>query len=396
MSLDAVVLSELSRRIDPVGSMRFFPESGNGFVLPSGSEWLKTGLAKAKSGYDIAAATPPLQVLGLAATGTVPTNITDWAHNGSGTVVAVMGYDATNVHVSTDYGVTWAAVAHNLSVPACGVAYNGTTWIVVGNDATTFKISSSTSPTATWAALASPTAFSGGTANSASAAWDTGAGKFVVVAAGGTANFAAYSANGTAGWTAVNLATTLGTSYVSVKSSGTGQFVAVAAYGVSTTQKSSDGITWTNGGATTTSASRLVYALGGFIRVSALSNGYLYKSTDGGASWSILTVNQTGASGFAPGFSPISGDATTLMVSGTIGATWLISSDGVNFTQKWQKGGYPIYLGANKAIGSSGYYTPDITSCDYVGTGKLIYTGSSVSGGGDITASSAVGYVRIK
>lgn len=388
--------SQFLPQADFVGSMRLFPESGNSITFQDGSEWLKTGLVKNKTGYNIASITPSLQVLGIASTGTVPTNIIDWAHNGSGTIVAVTGSDVTNVHVSTDYGVTWSAVAHNLTVAACGVAYNGTTWIVVGNDATTFKISSSTAPTTTWTLRTSPTAFSGGTANTASAAWDTTASKFVVVAGGGTANFAAYSANGTTGWTAVNLATSLGATYVSVKASGSGAFVAVS-QSSNVTQKSSDGITWTNGGTTGTSLSRLTYALGGFIRVYSSTNGHVYKSTDGGASWTLLASTNTGTGGFSTGFIPISGDATTLMVLGAVSNTWMISSDGVSFIQKWHRSaGYPIYLGSNKAISSLGYYTPDITSVDYIGTGKLIYTGSSSSGGGNIVDSSAVGYVKIK
>lgn len=387
--------SQFLPQADFVGAMRFFPESGNSITFQDGSEWLKTGLVKNKTGYNIASITPSLQVLGIASTGTVPTGITDWAHNGSGTIVVVTGSDATNVHVSTDYGVTWSAVAHNLTVAACGVAYNGTTWIVVGNDATTFKISSSTAPTTTWTPRTSPTAFSGGTSNTASAAWDVTAGKFVVVAGGGTANFAAYSANGTTGWTAVNLATSLGANPVSVRASGSGAFVAVS-QGTNTTQKSSDGITWTNGG-TNIAGSRLTYALGGFIRVYSSINGYVYKSTDGGTTWSTISSTNTGEGGFGSGFTPISGDATTLMVIGKMPSTWMISSDGVNLSQKWTRGaGYPIYLGGNKAIDSDGYYTPDITGCDYIGTSKLIYTGSSMAVGGNITTSSAVGYVKIK
>lgn len=384
MALDAVILAELLRRVEPIGSMRFFPESGYTILQADGSEWLRTGLAKPAASYPVAAQCQALQIFGVAATGSGPTAVYGKASNGTGTVVVASG-DATNIHVSTDYGATWAAVAHNLGVNCVGVAFNGTTWVAVGNSATSFVISTSTAPGSAWTLRTAPTAFTGGTVDSASICWDAANGKFVAVARGGTTNFAAYSANGTSGWTATNLSVAF-TDKTYIAANG-GNVVAIG--GAVTNKSSNGGVSWSTGTGIGSSANLSVF---GGVFVTGL-----YKSADNGASWQSMP-SPSSASDFATSTGQ-SGDANaTCYILGTNNyqfwvttdmATWrLVSPSALVFRPILPDSG-------NRLIAVSGdmpRYTSNLFGADYVGTvRKQLSSGASTQ-----TMYDPVAYVRIK
>lgn len=187
---------------NPIGAMAPFQNAGTGFTTPTNEEWLRTGLAKAAGSYPVAATHPALQIFGSATapTGLPSATITDLANDGAGNFVAATA-DTTNVYKSTDGGLTWATLAHNLGFACVSVAYDATNghWLFAGNDATNIKVSSTTSlgTAATLRYTGSPTT---PVANTAWVRSSGGQSIAICNAAGG--NTSAYSTNATA-WTAV-------------------------------------------------------------------------------------------------------------------------------------------------------------------------------------------------
>ena len=133
----------------PVGATLPLTLTGSAVTLGDGSVWLKYGVLARAALYPEAAALEHLRAHGFSNTAyTVPSGFRAVATDGLGTFV-VADLHITNVQVSTDYGQTWAGVAHGLGVNATDVMWDGTQFIVVGNDTT--NLSRSTSPTgAVW------------------------------------------------------------------------------------------------------------------------------------------------------------------------------------------------------------------------------------------------------
>lgn len=384
--------SQFLPQADAVGSIRFFPPLGSNYITPDGQEWLKTGLAKDKTNYPVAALTHSCQVVGNSASTYTGGDIVASATNGTGIIVVVPLGAGTNVWVSSNYGATWATVAHNLPVTATGVAYNGTTWVLVGNNASSLYVSTSTAPTTTWT-NAGAVASSSATSETASVCWDGTNSKWLAIASGNSTNAAAYSSNGTT-WTAVNLSTGL-VGRTSIATSG-GTTLA-GCYGSGIIQKSTNGTSWTNATSTGTYAGNIVNASGKFFRV--VSTTQLTYSTDG-STWTNYAPTDVTFAVSGGNQQVICSDGTTLYALSSGSKYILTTTDGVNFKIKganWNNNyGTSIASGGvNKifAYGASttNLYSTNMDSCDYVGTPVTSYQHA-------ITYSNSmlIAYLRIK
>ncbi|GLR14000.1 hypothetical protein GCM10007907_27900 [Chitinimonas prasina] len=123
-----------------IGDIRAFPERGIKWgPHPETAEiWLRTGTLALASMYPRAAAMPELQAFGTAAV-TLPmgANVVGVATDNVLTAVACFSH-ATHVLVTTNGGMSWQLVPHNLAggVVAVDVAWTGSRFVVVGNSST--------------------------------------------------------------------------------------------------------------------------------------------------------------------------------------------------------------------------------------------------------------------
>ena len=200
MSLDAVILAEVQRRITPIGTLQPYQNLGTEFTDPySGMTWLRSGVVKSAGSYPQAAAHPALQVFGepCGAPPSTSSGLFDLATDGAGNVVAC-NYDATTVAVSTNGGATWSTLAHNLGVYCVSACWDATNslWLFAGNDGANLKVSSA--PNLSTAATLRFTS-TAGTFSASSALIRSGGGNSFVTCNGG---YAAYSNNGTS-WTQI-------------------------------------------------------------------------------------------------------------------------------------------------------------------------------------------------
>ena len=388
MALDAVILAEIVRRVNPVGSLQFFPESGQVVNLSDGSEWLRTGLAKSITGYTKAAAVEHLKVSGLASNYVAGNDTKQIATDGAGNFVAAFG-DATYVKVSTDGGATWSNVLHMAGGAISAVVYTGTRFVAIGNSAAVWYMSSCTTANGTWVAGTGMTGITSGTANTAHAAY--AGGKVVAACVGGNGAIA-VSSNGTS-WTCYNppsaLAGVPAVAYANSKWIISNNIATAWA-------QSSDAITWS---ALTTGAVNNPAAL--------LSNGTLlvcygsntgYTSTDTGATWTSRAINGNSAYTLAslPGQCVYDGQKFIIPVAGSALVFW--SSDGTTWRMRWlssamnatavavgSDGTRAVFHGGSQAS----LYTASWSTPDYIGTGYLQYSGTMAVG-------TPVGYIKIK
>ena len=282
MALDAVILAEVMRRVNPIGTIAPFQNVGTSFTDPyTGAEWLRSGVVKAAAGYPMAAAHPTVQVFG-AAFSTAPAmgsvTLYDMATDGAGRYVLCTSHSATAVQVSSDGGATWSTLTHNLGVPCASACWDATNslWIFAGNDASNLKIS--TSPNLSTAATLRHTQ-----------ALTSGAASQVIVRCSASGNAIA-----------------------TVMDNGVGQ-----------TAKASNGITWAAGGALGLQPYGLA-VLGTRWLASGTysSNAHTQYSDDNGATWSALQTLPSGASTTAL----LSGDGLFLLL-GSAGAA-IVSATG--------------------------------------------------------------------
>lgn len=382
---------------DVIGTVKFFPLMGSVMITPDGQEWLKTGLAKDKTNYPIASATPSCQVIGNAAPTYTGGDIVSSATNGTGTIVIVPTTNANvNLYVSTNYGATWATVAHNLGQVAKSVAFNGTTWVVVANTSSNLVVSTSTNPASTWTLAGNVLSIQGGgaTTDTASVCWDNTNSRFIAVTAGGsTTNAAAYSSNGVS-WTGVNLSSVLSSATSIAVNGGT---ILACCYGSSVVNKSVNGGTsWTTAASSGTSYSNIVAASGKFFRTS--STTAIYYTTDGVA-WTSGTLSEAGVNSNADKQILVS-DGTTIFFNASASRFIGSTTDGVSFVYKGanfnQNTGSSIACGGTNKIfcygaSTTNMYTQNYNTCDYVGSVTSIYH-SNVA----YSYQQLVAYIRIK
>lgn len=389
--------SQFMPQADAIGTVKFFPLMGSVMITPDGQEWLKTGLAKDKTNYPIAAATPSCQVVGNSAPSYTGGDILSSATNGTGTIVIVPTTgDGTNLWVSTNYGATWTTVAHNLAQPAKSVAYNGTTWVVVANTSSNLVVSTSTNPASTWTLAGNVLTIQGGGAspNTASVCWDSTNSRFVAVTAGGSVtNAAGYSSNGTT-WTGVNLSIALnGTTSIAVN----GSTILACCYGSGNVNKSVNGGTsWTTPASGGTNLSNVVAASGKFFRTGSTTG--IYYTTDGVA-WTAGVITEAGVYTNTDKQSLCS-DGTSVFFSAASAKFIGSTTDGVTFTFKGanfnQASGSSIACGGTNKLfcygaSTTNLYTQNFNTCDYIGSVHAIYHSTTT-----YTNQQLVAYVRIK
>lgn len=387
MATDAVILAELIRRSTPIGSAAIFPDSGPTINLDDGSEWLRTGLAKATTGYARAAALEHLKVTGIIVSGSFSIGITGMATDGAGNFAAAYG-DGTNILVSTNGGVSWSTVAHNAGGAVHAVAYGASKWVAVGNSGIQWFAASCATVNGTWVVRTAP-AITGGDAGSASMIF---ANSLFVAAGAGTTNAFMSSSDGIT-WTGATPATAITTNAIVAYANSKWL---VGSTGSTNWQTSTNGTSWSNATGPLASLSGLMG--GGGIFVSVHNGSYIYTSSDA-VTWTLRNT--------IPGFMQGSGqrasysfDGTRFIIGteGTYALHW--SLDGINWRVRWLSSNlnasrtYPFSDGTRMIVlggSASSMYTTNFATADFVGTSyRNVTTGST----GDIYT--PVSYVRIK
>lgn len=385
--------SQFMQQAEAIGTIKFFPPLGTSFTVGT-QEWLKTGLAKDKTNYAEAGNTSSCQVVGVPSTIGSPYDVRASAFNGTGTVICVTSTQV--LRVSTDYGATWSAV--NPSLTGCsGIAYNGTKWVIVGNNATNIYIKSSTDGV-TWSNLATLSYSPANAAqNSASVCWDSVNSRFVLVLCGtSTTESSAYSADGIS-WTKVNLSTALITGTSSIASYNG---VVLAGCSDGTIQKTTNGGTsWSTAPGSGSNCSNIVVANSKFWRIASASS---IASSTNGTSWTTsTTVPELGFGVANLNYQCLASDGTTLFFNANASKHVGYTADGTSFyykSAKWATGtGACIACsGTDKVFatnGSSdpGLYIANIKGSDYIGTSTTYYNLGTTYQAGYL-----VGYMRIR
>jgi hypothetical protein len=391
--------SQFMQQADPAGTIKFFPPMGTGFTVGE-KEWLKTGLAKDKTNYSEAAATLATQVVGIYGdkyTSSSSPEIASSASDGNGVIILISANG--QVHISTDYGATWASAPTSVVNPSC-VYYNGTTWIIVGNSAGNIYVQTSTNPASSWTALQTITYSPGNaTLGTASVCWDSVNSKFIIVVAGSSVTDASLnSPTGASGsWTKVNLTTALNSRTSIAAYNGT---VIACCWGSGAILKTTNGGTsWSNGVSIGVNASNIVVVGGKFFRI--VSTSSIASTTDGTTWTTSTTVPETG---FAVGnLQTLVSDGTTLFFNANQAKYIGYSTDGITFTVKsanWTAsygtsiacmGVNKIFCVDNGGASSKTLRSVNVNTCDYVGTSTTFYNIGTTYQNGYL-----VGYVRIK
>jgi len=155
---------------EPIGSDRFFAESGTSITEEGGAFWLRSGLAATAASYPRAAQLEHCKISGIAATNATSMTILQVADNGAGVIVATYsGAGSGLVLASTDSGANYAVVNTGMSAIPTGVVFNGTRFIIVGNSSSDIYTRFSTDGT-TWSAGANQ--LHGGNNQTAKIAWN--------------------------------------------------------------------------------------------------------------------------------------------------------------------------------------------------------------------------------
>lgn len=278
-----------------VGDQALMSELGQLYVKPNGEEWLRSGSTISSAGYAQAAAIDYLKTMGTAGTQTTPMSAyVGVATDGAGRFVAAYANN-TNVLVSTDYGATWALVAHNAGGTITDVVWDSkdSLFVCAGNTTVLFLTSSQTAASvgSAWTARTG-SVIVGGTADTARI--KQSAAETVMVCRAGTTGNASRSTNGTT-WTAANFITGISNTTMALISLGSSIWIAIDG-GTTTYQRSTDGgATWANA---TLPASCGHGAAGNGLCVISDTSGNMYTSSTGATgSWtSIGAVLGSGSS----------------------------------------------------------------------------------------------------
>ena len=171
-----------------IGDAAYIPDSGTVITKPDQTKFLRSGTVALSSLYPLAAKIESLMAHGTGIS-TLPatTSITAYAYDGNNTVVLCYG-DTTNVMVSTNKGVSFSLVPHNLGIAATSVIRTSTRFIVAGCDGTNVKCSYSTTGATFTAGGTMPFTGSAGT----KMAWD-GAIAVIAVSQNGVATSTVFT-----------------------------------------------------------------------------------------------------------------------------------------------------------------------------------------------------------
>lgn len=396
-----------------IGSLILDTEHGLRFKRGD-NEFARTGVVFPASQYPEAAKDSGLMVNGIPAVGHTSTNsaLCGIADNGAGTIVAVFA-DSTNAYYSLNYGATWAAVAHNLGMPATDVVWHSgqSRFIIFGNTATAIGCSWSATGTSGWAA-GTTSACTSATINTAKAACD-GTICVVAVKSSTAAGCVATTTNGTVLTARTPAAAATINPYVAVLPSlGASRWLIVA--GAATLKSTAaDGSTW--GAGTITGA--VGYATGvaagnGIFNVLMTSGSGMWCVSADGSTWTVNNLPDSANASVmdALAFPANAGDGqcNTIMFDGArfVSATKMSASfsvrsgvfgyttDGLSWIPRqltYQPGSstnmfFSLYsVGGNLVIipSGSGYAGADrsasyatsanwVASCDYVGKARPV------------------------
>lgn len=396
MQLDAVILAELARRVDRIGSIEMFPDMGSSIAYPDGAEYLRTGVAKAAASYPVAAGVQHLQVFGSQATSGVNAAPTDLCTDGAGNWLMCYG-SVTNVLKSSDNGATWSTLTHSLGVNAVSCTYAAGKWVISGNSTTQLLAQYRTDLSGNFSTTSLSQAITTGVADTAMVRGDGTS--FVATCAAASGNNIGYSTNATA-WTAV-----AGGKQTRpfLSHNGAGKWI-IGTYNDGTVYTSSNGALGTWGTATSPYGigSSVACFGGGGLFVLSDANSVL-QTFNGVSTWAIRSQPSNAGQGVTRGNDRAPGyfDGANYVMLSTYGESVWETADFVNWRRRW------LAVSANQALAGSGNklvaagivdktlpdtcYATDKTQVTYVGVGRLFSDDGGNAGQGYL-----VSYVRIK
>lgn len=376
MSTDAVILAEMLRRVEPIGSVCYMADMGPSLTMGDGSIRLRSGsVVLPSSASQLAANVKHLTTVGLPNSGLPNSAIADADTNGTGTWVVVM--QDGNAYVSTNYGQTYSTVNANLTAGhlACGVAYNGTTWVIVGSSAGNFSASSSTNPASSWTARYS-VAVTGATAGDAKVVWSGT--KFVAYCSGTSGGAIHVSTDGftwgAGGLTAVvmsGISMAVGGGYIFAVNTGGAIHAYSTDHGASwQVQGTIGGVGGIFAGAGSAGLGGAAVAYGSGLFAFYANNGVIFA----GADPSTLTARNFRA-GVGQNGMQITHNGSKFLLSQSGGPVWA-TSDFSSFEVFWAKDvGQPIYASGVNAITYAAYTQKLLTGADYIGVPVMQYQG---------------------
>lgn len=163
----------ITRSGSPVGQFNAMGTDGTGILdMADGSRWLRGGLVLPSGPYAEAGKLRHLQaqLFSISASAALGNPVVSIATNGTGTFVALVQGDATNVYTSTDGGATWTARPHG-TTRLSSIIFGGGKFVAVGNDAVKNIFCSTSADGVTWTGYTVATV-NAGTADTADIAWN--------------------------------------------------------------------------------------------------------------------------------------------------------------------------------------------------------------------------------
>ena len=360
----------------PVGQTVYTTDLGPVVTLADKAVYLRSGsVVLPSSASPLAANVKYLTTVGLPNSGLPNSAIAHAATNGSGTWVVVM--QDGNAYVSTNYGQTYSTVNANLTAGhlACGVAYNGTTWVIVGSNGGNFSASSSTNPASSWTARYS-VAVTGATAGDAKVVWSGT--KFVAYCSGTSGGAIHVSTDGftwgAGGLIAVNMSgisMAVGGGYIFAVNTGGTNHAYSTDHGASwQVQGTIGGIGGMFAGAGSAGLGGAAVAYGSGLFAFYANNGVIFA----GAEPSTLTARNFRA-GIGSNGMQITHNGSKFLLSQYGGPVWA-TSDFSSFEVFWAKDvGQPVYASGANGITYGTYTLNLLAGADYIGVPVMQYQG---------------------
>lgn len=416
---------KFSGNVYQVGDPAFLLDAGTIVTKPDMSKFLRSGIVGLSTLYPQAAKIESLMAHGTGiSTLPVTTSITAYAYDGNNTVVLCYG-DATNVMVSTNKGVSFSLIPHNLGIAATSVIRTGTRFIVAGCDGTNVKCSYSTTGATFTTGGTIPFTGSAGTRMS----WD-GAIAVIAVSQSGVVTSTIFTTTDGATLTARTIPAQIYSTSSTVRiicnpSAGANRWLLVGVGNtVAARSTAADASTWESVVLPVTTIMSTSVGLGLF--VCATGTNFYTSPTGATGSWSTIINQQMTNSSSISGAFGVAGDmsiqfdgtrfliGTTLSFSSTFSQQFAYTTDFKNFTtrqtipQSIGTTNNPSYLtavpiGVNLLLLPASASSPSnsyiyaanwFTSSEYVGSSAPFWM-AQVAGGAGIPQRTIYGYVRV-